>query len=78
VCPITDAQPAVRDNDDRIEESRRVPVSEDGHRIRHKSHCGKPFDSKRSEIALKSFVLKDFICKSFRIKDRPVIFRLTP
>jgi hypothetical protein len=78
VCTITDVQPAVRDNDDRIDESRRVPVSEDGHRIHHKSHCGKFFDSKRSEIALKSFVLKDFIYKSFRIKDRPGIFRLTP
>ena len=65
VCTITDVQP-VRDNDDRIEESRSVPVSEDG----HKSHCGKLFDSKRNEIAPKSFVLKDSTYKSFRIKDR--------
>jgi len=34
VSPITDAQPVERNNDARIEESRCVPVSQDGHRIR--------------------------------------------
>jgi hypothetical protein len=65
VRTITDTQPAVRDNDSRIEESRSVPVSEDG----HKSHCGKLFDSKRSKIAPKSLVLKEFTRKPFNPKD---------
>jgi len=40
----------MRDNDDRIEESRGVPVSEDGHRIRHNPIVG----SSLTEIAAKS------------------------
>ena len=35
------------------------------------------FDNQASKIAAKSFVLKDFICKSFRIKDYAWILSLT-
>jgi hypothetical protein len=45
VRPITDFQPAVRDNEDRIGAAKRVPVSRDGYRIRHESHFGKLFDN---------------------------------
>jgi hypothetical protein len=31
VCAITDIQPAIHDNNDRIAESRRVPVARDGY-----------------------------------------------
>jgi hypothetical protein len=52
VCTITDLPSAARDNDDRIEESRRVYVSQDGPQNSPQSHFGKLFDNKRSEIAL--------------------------
>ena len=69
VCTITDFQPAPRDNDDRIEESRRVPVSPDGPGIGHNPILGSSLTTKTSKIAAKSLVLKDFSYKSFKVKD---------
>jgi len=48
-----------------------------GHRSRPNSHLGTLFDNQENQIEAKSFVLKDFMCKSFRIKDRVENFPLT-
>jgi hypothetical protein len=69
VIPITDIQLAERDNDSRIGESGSVPVSRDGHRIRHNPILGSSLTIKRSKTAANSLVLKDFSYKSFKPKD---------
>jgi hypothetical protein len=69
VTRITDSQPAERDNDDLIGAARRVPVSQDGPGIRQNPILGSSLTTKRSKIAAKSLVLKDFSCKSFEPKD---------
>ena len=51
VCGITDFQPAVRDNENLIGASRRVPVSRDGYRIRHDPILGSSLTTKRLKIA---------------------------
>jgi hypothetical protein len=52
VCAITDFQPTARDNDDRIEKSRRVPASEDGHRIRHNPIVGRSLTTSAAKSPL--------------------------
>jgi hypothetical protein len=69
VIPVTDIQLAERDNDSRIGESRSVPVSRGGHRIRHNPILGSSLTIKRSKTAANSLVLKDFSYKSFKPKD---------
>jgi hypothetical protein len=69
VCTITDLKPAVRDNDGRIEKSRCVTASEDGHRIRQNPILGSSLTTKRSKIDAKSVVLEDFTRKPFKLKD---------
>jgi hypothetical protein len=44
-------------------------VVKDSSRLTLKPHFGKFFDNKRSKIAAKSLVLKDFSYKSFKLKD---------
>jgi hypothetical protein len=51
VRTITDTHSALRDNEDRIEESSSVPVSRDGHRSRHGSILGSSLTNKSSKIA---------------------------
>jgi hypothetical protein len=75
VSTITDTGSAMSDNDDRIEESRSVLVSRDGHRIRQNSILGSSLTSKRSKIAANSLVLKDFSYKSLKLKELAGISR---
>ena len=74
VIPVTDIQLAERDNESRIGESRSVPVSRDGHRIRQNPILGSSLTIKRSKTAANSLVLKDFSYKSFKPKDLAGIF----
>lgn len=70
VYPITDNHPALRDNEIRLGQRRIVPTPQRRPQKPPNSHFGALFDNQRRKIAPKSFVLKDFISKSFRIKDR--------
>jgi hypothetical protein len=54
-----------------------VSVNQDGHRSRPNPILKRSLTSSLSKIAAKPFVLKDFISKSFRIKDRYGNFLLT-
>jgi hypothetical protein len=65
----------MRDNGDQIGESRRVPVSRDGHRIRQIPILGSSLTTQRTKVAAKSLVLKDFSYKSLRVKELAGISR---
>jgi hypothetical protein len=74
VTAIADSQSAVRDNEDLIGGGRSVPISRTAIGSRHNPILGSSLTTKRSKIAAKLLVLKDFSCKSFKLKDFARIF----